>query len=113
MTASILRLAPLVLLLVLPLFGCTEYSQGGGYYDQPPPGYYGNPYQGYTRSPRSYDDEYASRKAYDQRRKQVLVNCNIGWQNCMNICNTIQNAHQRNICIANCNNARNNCLQSY
>ncbi|GAB6036505.1 hypothetical protein JCM15519_10640 [Fundidesulfovibrio butyratiphilus] len=113
MVASILRLAPVVLLLILPLFGCTEYSQGGGYYAPPPPGYYGNPYQGYTRSPRSYDEEYANYKAYEERRRKVEVNCTMGWQNCMNMCNASRDPHQRNMCVANCNNARNNCLRNF
>jgi len=60
------------------------------------PGYYGGG-GGY----RQHDN-------YQQHKRQE-VNCNNNWQNCVGVCNTIGNANQRAVCVANCNNALNQC----
>ena len=100
---------PLVLLLSF-LAGCVAstgqggydegyYEEGRGYYGprQPGPGYYGpGPYQGGP----GYDQ---------QRQRQIEANCNMNWQNCAGVCNTMANPQQRAVCVANCNNALNQC----
>ncbi|GFK92681.1 hypothetical protein NNJEOMEG_00507 [Fundidesulfovibrio magnetotacticus] len=60
----------------------------------------------YETGPGSYGGY--SNNAYQQNKRQE-VNCNNNWQNCVAVCNTIANANQRAVCVANCNNALNQC----
>ncbi|MFP5238966.1 MAG: hypothetical protein ACLGQW_03955 [Acidobacteriota bacterium] len=98
---------PFVLLLVLlGLAGCVETAQRGGYYDDD---YYGRPgyYQGY---PRGRNREYYNdQDAYERRRRHEEAVCNTRWANCVNVCNSMRDANQRAVCVANCNNALNQC----
>jgi len=65
------------------------------------PGYYGG--GGYYRG-----GGYRADDAYQHHKRQE-VNCNNNWQNCAAICNTMANPNQRAVCVANCNNALNQC----
>jgi len=83
--------------MLLP--GCVEtadqgyYGNGRGYYN---PGYQG----GYSGG---------NQDAYERRRRRIEANCNMNWQNCAAVCNQMANAQQRAVCVANCNNALNQC----
>ena len=98
-----------LLLTLLALAGCVDTAQRGGYYEDP---YYGRGgyYQGsgpYYRGGRhdpSYDQDAAERR----RRNQENA-CNVSWANCVNVCNSMRDANQRAVCVANCNNALNQC----
>lgn len=45
------------------------------------------------------------------RAKRAQNNCNTVWTGCSNACNTIRDPAQRAVCVANCNNARNQCVR--
>ncbi|MFZ5427270.1 MAG: hypothetical protein ACOZEN_09855 [Thermodesulfobacteriota bacterium] len=93
-----MRATLLFILCVSMLTGCVDttdrgYYGGGGYYD---PGYRGGYHGG-------------QEDAYERRRRRIEANCNMNWQNCAAICNQMANAQQRAVCVANCNNALNQC----
>jgi hypothetical protein len=46
-----------------------------------------------------------------ERAKRAQANCNTVWTGCSNGCNTIANAAQRAVCVANCNHARDLCVR--
>jgi len=96
-------------LLLLPLFsGCVEAGGRGGYYDDPYDngrGYYDPRYQQRHGGTYYGNDQQNN----DQQRRRVEANCNMNWQNCAGVCNTIADPNQRAVCIANCNNALNQC----
>lgn len=46
-----------------------------------------------------------------ERAKKVQANCNTQWTGCVNVCNTLGNPSQKALCIANCNNAKNQCVR--
>lgn len=100
-------LLPLLLLCVLAsAAGCVPASSQGGYYDD---GYYDNN-RGY------YNPRYQQRHggtynedAYERQQRRQEANCNMNWQNCVGVCNQIADANQRYVCVANCNNALNQC----
>jgi len=100
------KLTMVLVLAVLALTGCV----GGGYGDGD--GRYSNRnyYRGGGGQPGGYYDENDS--ANSQRQRRVQTNCNMGWQNCVNTCNQVADANQRFACIANCNNARNICVNN-
>lgn len=103
-----MRAIILIVLTASALGGCVETGQY--YYDDPyaPPnrGYYHPQY--YNRPGGTYYPS-ADQQAYEQRRRRIEANCNMNWQNCATGCNTIGNANQRAVCVANCNNALNIC----
>ncbi|WP_243361648.1 hypothetical protein [Fundidesulfovibrio terrae] len=105
MNRTMLKLTLLALLLTA-LPGCVESGQSP-YYDDSyygRPGYYG---PGYNR--RHGEPYYNQQDQYEQQRRRIEANCNMNWQNCAGVCNTIAEPHQRAACIANCNNALNQC----
>lgn len=104
MNRTLLALA-LPALLVSSLSGCVAPGQGG-YYDD---GYYGRPGYYYGPGYSRRHGEYYDQNAYDQQRRRTEANCNMNWQNCAGVCNTMANPQQRAACIANCNNALNRC----
>ena len=72
----------------------------GRYSDRP----YFSPYgQGMMRND-------GNRDAYDRQRQRQEANCKLNWQNCAAVCNTIPDPAQRAFCVANCNNALNQCM---
>lgn len=54
---------------------------------------------------------YEERNPNYDRSRHVEANCNMGWTNCANVCNTVADPNQRALCILNCNNARNQCVK--
>lgn len=68
----------------------------------PPPGYYYGPGYG-----GGHDAQAAERHRNRQRQ-----NCNVQWTNCVAVCNQFNNANQRAMCIASCNNGLNQCMNS-
>ena len=103
-----MRATILLLLFVSMLAGCVE-SGRGGYYDD---GYYDNG-QGYyhpNHQQRQGGTYYGNdQQNYAQQQRRNEANCNMNWQNCAGVCNTMANAQQRAVCVANCNNALNQC----
>lgn len=91
----------LLLLCAAALAGCEPTR--GGYYDG---GYYnrGGYYPGYGGGGYGADED-----AYERRRRRIEVNCNANWQNCAAVCNQFADPNQRYVCVANCNNALNQC----
>jgi len=103
-----MRIRYALLLVILGLAGCVDTGQRGGYYDDPYYGrggyYQGNPgYRGGRHDPY-YDEDAAERRHRNQENY-----CNVAWSNCVNNCNTMRDANQRAVCVANCNNALNQC----
>lgn len=113
---------PLALLLLLPvLAGCVESTGRGGYDDEnyeegrsyppgPPPPGYGPGYYGPGPGYYGPGPQYRGGQGSDyHRQRDIEANCNMNWQNCAGVCNTMANAQQRAVCVANCNNALNQC----
>ena len=102
-----MRATILLLLCLSMLAGCVESGRGGyygdDYYDSGR-GYY-NP--NYQRHGGTYYGNDQQNQQQQQRRNEA--NCNMNWQNCAGICNTMHDAQQRAVCVANCNNALNQC----
>lgn len=104
---------PLILLTLLALLltalpGCVPAGQSP-YYDDPyyrSPGYYG---PGYSRR----HGEYYNQDQYEHERRRMDTNCNLNWQNCAGVCNSMRDPNQRAVCVANCNNALNRCKSRY
>ncbi|MFP5240191.1 MAG: hypothetical protein ACLGQW_10205 [Acidobacteriota bacterium] len=75
----------------------------------PPPAYY------YAPAPPPaviYEQRGGGYNPEHQRSKRVQSNCNNVWSVCANNCNTIANATQRAVCIANCNHSRDLCIKN-
>ncbi len=91
----------LLLLLTLPaLSGCDGVYDDGAYSDN---GYYrgGGGHRG---------GNYNEDNAYNDHKKRVIRNCNMGWQNCMNVCQQMSGPKKMNECLFNCNNIREACI---
>lgn len=103
-----MKAALLASLSLVLLAGCVESTGRGGYYDDEYDsgrGYYSPRYQ--QRHGGTYNN--SDQDAYERRRRRIEVNCNMQWQNCSAVCNQIADAAQRYVCVANCNNALNQC----
>lgn len=96
------KLLLLLLMTILALPGCVDGSYDDGYYSN----------RGYRGGGGHGGGYYDNDDPYRQRQKRVQANCNMNWQNCVNICNQIADANHRMVCVANCNNARNACINN-
>lgn len=107
----------LALLAMAALAGCVPPPQNQGYYEDGRYGYDDGYQQGYDQGyrqgyrqngPATYYQNN-QQQIYEQRRRRAEANCNNQWVTCSNVCNTIHNANSRAVCVANCNNALNQC----
>jgi hypothetical protein len=78
------------------------------YYAPPPPPAYAPPP---APGPALILEGSPGANSDHERAKRVQANCNTQWTGCVNVCNTIANPSQKAVCIANCNNARNQCVK--
>ncbi len=102
-----MRATVLLALLTILLAGCVETGQGG---------YYRDPYdngRGYY-NPGHYNrgggGGYYQEDQSERRQRRQENNCKVTWANCVNVCNTNPDANQRAVCVYNCNNFYNQCL---
>jgi hypothetical protein len=96
--------ALLLLCILASASGCVPTS--GGYYDD---GYDNN--RGYynPRYQQRHGGTYYDQDSADRQQRRQDANCNMNWQNCVGVCNQLTDANQRYVCVANCNNALNQC----
>lgn len=105
---ALFRFVWCLVLALAAVSGVSCVVSDGSYYGDPyyygspppPPGYYYGP---------GYGGGHGEQAA-ERHRNRMRQNCNTQWANCTAMCNQVGNPSQRAMCIANCNNALNNCM---